>query len=704
MKGILLKLFLIVLHFLVFSKFYNVRAEISGCTASISPDSVFVNTSNIFTVSILNNDEMQDIVYIRIVTPGDSLTISNVLGTNWSANNLGSSIRFSGGILSPLLSESFQFEVNSSNNPMSLATWQIQATDDTDGLNLVTCEGTHETEVISSSPTPTTEGSSTPSTTTTTVTNTVTVTAKDSTKPTIRLNTLSTALSKSVPTISGVAQDNGGVESVEYRVGERGNWNAVPITKSNTVNFSFIPQGVRDGRSTVSVRARDAAGNSVSDTVSFSLDRTGPNITITTALKQSYTTFPDIEGTAADPSGIQSVAYTLDGIEWTEIENFGAKFKISTATVDDGEYVFQVRAKDSVGNTSVSKPQPVFINRLPPRIGASVLSYRYQVLSPLADGMFHTVAQLTHTISVSVIGGPSAVNLFVNDRAIPLSRKKGTYLWEGQIVFVESGIHTLSLQASDKESTVEVDLPSVSVVSPGSINLTQANVSAYVFDEQTGEFVLWNAAAYGQVNPIVVTANSTAGVGFLLPPGTYYLDVRGQGVRGVTSAFTLPVMQPVTPEVVLLPGFRIGPFTFSLPFAKPQHLPLPTVKQGLLATPVSYPFPSVRLVTGQTTVSRLTLEGKQTVLALLNTWLPQTPVLLGQLAQFALEHPEQRVVVVFPHESSETVSLFQKRGAYTVAMVADPDGQLLESVPLTTSHLFIHINEAGNVTEYRLEL
>lgn len=83
-----------------------------------------------------------------------------------------------------------------------------------------------------------------------------------------------------------------------------------------------------------------------------------------------------------------------------------------------------------------------------------------------------------------------------------------------------------------------------------------------------------------------------------------------------------------------------------------------------------------------------------TLITFFNTWSPVTPSQLPVLDSIARNTGFNSVVIV-PQETVQSVSMFAKRGGYTVNIVADPDGTLIDTLHIQTSPTHIIIDRKG---------
>jgi len=203
---------------------------------------------------------------------------------------------------------------------------------------------------------------------------TVTYTPPDTTRPTVTITsptsgTTYTASSSSL-TIAGTASDNVGVTQVTW-TNDRGGSG----TCSGTTSWSQNGISLSSGTNVITVTARDAAGNTRSDTLTVTYtppDTTRPTVTITSPTSgTTYTTSSSsltIAGTASDNVGVTQVTWAND---------FGPGGICSGTTswsqtgvpLFSGENLITVTARDAAGNTrsdtlTVTYTPPVTTRRL----------------------------------------------------------------------------------------------------------------------------------------------------------------------------------------------------------------------------------------------------------------------------------------------------------------------------------------------------
>jgi hypothetical protein len=548
--------------------------------------------------------------------------------------------------------------------------------------------------------------------------------APDSTGPTVTIDPVSSITSKTTQTVSGSAADNTAVSSLQYTSDNGKTWITIKtVTGLNTqsATFSFTP-AIHDGTNSIIVRAKDSSGNATNSApVPISIDLGGPVLAVTTALDAGFATPPVIRGSATDASGVDRVEYSLDGGKnWQPGEMSGdAKntkaFTITPPPMDDGDYALQIRGIDSLGNASKPYTATLVIDRLPPRIGSAMLILPPKIIEEDENGIMHTIANAIHTYTVSVIGGANTVELTVlakgsnEQQTLSLTKTADTHLWSTDLLLSKSGAYTLILFARDggghevRKTMGEIDvLEEGRVKGPGGEGVI-GSVTLYVRDEATHNFVVWDAPAYGQKNPIEFTQSSQ--FSFYPPQGTYYLAINPSvGFKKArTDVVLLAASTPITPQFTVEKAFTVhfGPFVFTMPSFFPTHIPYTPSTQKTashsIQTVSGLSFPVVSFKTEKKLLSPLSLTGKTTLLAIVNTWNPQTSAQITLLESWTKLHEDIDVVALFPHESAAAVLLYAKRGGYKIPLFADPDGAVTEAIPFRESPTYYMVGKDAEI-------
>ena len=669
------------------------KAEVAACEASISPASVNTNTTSDFTIN-LDNVSGDIITWIKITRPSTNYQINAISASGWSGNATDTSGTLTGSELGASDTLSVTVNDTSGSSTAGAETWVVQVSDDADGASPTTCTGSLNTSITSNAPTPTPA--------------TVTVTVGDTTTPTLNITFDTAKIYASAPLITGSASDNTEVKSVDYSTNDGATWTAVDkITSagSKTTDFSFTPKLLPSGVYKVKARAKDAAGNiGTTSAVTLTIDRSNPKVTLTTDLSKPFATSPTIIGTAADTSGITTVAYSLDsGASWLPVDEISSgTFSFTPALTGDGNYPLQIRAEDAAGNTNdlASNSYQLVIDRLPPKPGLPVFSIGPLVLSPDSSGNMTALPNMNIKVTLSQAGGPIQSEIKIGEKSFPLTKNPSTGLWSTTFSFDSPGEFSPEISSLDGAgNSTSKSLAPFAIISPGRVTGPQkSTLTIYVKQPSTARFIPWSATPYDQVNPQQLSSDLYS---LLLPPGTYYLKAKSDGyVSQKTTIFTLTETTPIPPAFDLKTAKMLNLifFKFPLPF---QSSPLVTVTPTIETDQpspnsklIGTELPSFELTSSDVIYTNLSLRGKPTLLVFLNTWTPNTASQLARLNQ-AIVDQQLQVLVIFPHESAESIAVFKSRGGYKLNLVADPDGVLIEALSLTHSPTYIQINRRG---------
>jgi hypothetical protein len=180
--------------------------------------------------------------------------------------------------------------------------------------------------------------------------------AAETTPPTVAITSPTSGSSYTVTSsalgLQGTASDNVGVTQVAW-VNNRGGSGIASGTSSWTVGAIAL----KLGSNALTVTARDAAGNTATDTLTVTLnDTTSPTVAVKApAAGATVASTVVVSGSASDNIGVAGVQFKLDGV------NLGAEVITSpynvtwnTTTAADGAHVLTAVARDAAGNVATS--------------------------------------------------------------------------------------------------------------------------------------------------------------------------------------------------------------------------------------------------------------------------------------------------------------------------------------------------------------
>lgn len=545
----------------------------------------------------------------------------------------------------------------------------------------------------------------------------------DTTAPTLTLTALTTTVVNKVPEIVGTATDNKGVTAVDYSINDATVWTTLrTLTGSGTTRatFRFSPTLIANGAYTIKWRARDAKGNlSTTQTISFYLDTEVPKVSYQTDFTNPFLAAPTVTGTITDNYSVQSAEYSFDnGVNWQPVDtltvtaSISAQFSFTLPKLEDGNYQVVVKGVDTAGNADTSFTKTLVVDRLPPTIGGMIRMLGPQILYPDERGMMETVVGVNEKITLSVIGGATAVDLTITNSSN--SSQKTTYpfvknpdngLWSVVYTIPNPGTYTFTAHSIDGAGNIDDKqlgywkvAPS-GIVKTNTIPLGSTQVTVYVFDQDTGMYVLWDGVSFKQTNPQVTTVNGEYHL--LLPGGTYYLEYKKPGYGVVRSKiFTLKKPQSITTSIELHKQTfsSIFPWLSELFWAFIPAENIDILASRGLQTPVNSAIFSLANITSHLDSLQLgNLNGKLTYILFTNSWYPSTSEQISVIQTVLKSYTQSQFFVVFPEESSAQVSLFSDRGGYQVKTISDPDAIITKGFAYTVIPTHIVVDKTGKV-------
>src|SRR3972149_7070614 len=436
-KKVLFALFLVLFSLITIRYALNpdrTQAAISSCSVSVGPDFQNSDSSGTLSFGVTNNDESgNSISWIRITAPSSNFVITDGTGLYKSAieiNGSGSeiTIRLTG--LSPGEYGEYYISVTTSQNVMPAMPFGFQVSDTDAGDNPVSCSGDTGVSITSVG------------------------------QEIINISNLLVSFTDTSAVISWNT-DSDATSQVDYgTTNQYGSTatdlnlvttHAVSLTglssstiyhfRVTSVNIDNDMAQLTDNTFTTAL-----AGVTTTTTVTVSTktktsskDSTAPTLSLSTNLSKTYLTAPTLAGSASDNSGISGVEYSIDGGgNWiaASVRGTGGKqgtFSFSLGVLDDGNYDFLVRAKDTSGNVSDSEKYTLIIDRLPPQVGTTIFSAGPQLFAPTKEGVLVTVSGLEQKITLSAIGGPISLEISAGDKKFNLTKNPESGLWSGAI-------------------------------------------------------------------------------------------------------------------------------------------------------------------------------------------------------------------------------------------------------------------------------
>jgi len=703
---------------LVISRYPKNVYAAESCTASISPNSVLVDSDQTFSFSVTNTGDAA-IVYIRVTAPSGSYSLYNNGGipSPWIVGASGQQLETYNGTVESGNTFDFSIGGNIGSNPEAAANWTVEMIATSDFIG---CPGSLSTEITSGGDTtaPVLSEPSLSEITSTTATVTWT-TDEDSNSRVDYGTTLSYGSDKSSAlfttahsiTLTGLTANtlyyykitstdesgNGG-----NRSGYNFNTAAAGLEVSPTGSTTPTPTGTSTSTTTTPTLTPTPTP--------IPVDKTPPRIAISTELESSYMLAPEIVGSASDNEIVSKIDYSTDGGEnWLPVDVIENPDTNSTAysfipyVFEDGNYQIQTRAIDLEGNIGTSNTLELILDRLPPRVGGNLLSLGPQPLIPNENGVIVTMKGLKQKITLSSVGGATEIKLFVGDKEFDLTRSNETGLWSGEIALDEIGLYKLKTKAVDGVgNTTERDLNSILVVDAGRVSDKESGnavrggqVALYVKDPLINIWALWDGKPFGQDNPQII--NDKGEYQFFLPAAEYYLQITSPGYEVLTSEiFRIGSITAFNADFELKEGggLNLGFLNLSLTnfFSEKAEVVLKTFKVDTLEDElVGVEAPSFSLPSTKGEIFDLDdAKGRAFVLSFISTWSPlsieQVPILNASLGESDI--PSKLVSV---QETVSKLSVFVKKGKYNLDIVVDADGELVEKYQIKSlpTHFFI---------------
>jgi len=175
---------------------------------------------------------------------------------------------------------------------------------------------------------------------------------------------------------------------------------------------------------------------------------------------------------------------------------------------------------------------------------------------------------LTISIPISLFKKPPKVMVFTIDNSAYLFKEnKQTKNYEASFLLPDKkGKFEFEILIQDKDGVVTRQSANINVDPSGyvfkkvddqELRINEAKVFLYYLNPQSGQFELWPASLYNQINPVVT--DESGEYNFYVPPGKYYLEVLKDGVKEKTGEFEISNQALVNNKIELkLPDFQVA--------------------------------------------------------------------------------------------------------------------------------------------------
>jgi hypothetical protein len=434
-----------------------------------------------------------------------------------------------------------------------------------------------------------------------------------------------------------------------------------------------------------------------------------PTISLTTDFSKPYKIAPEILGRALDTgvvnAGVYGVDYSTDGGQnWLPVDDISGKgkavqFAFMPSIYEDGNYKIKVRARDNSGNIGASKTYTLVIDRLPPMIGANMISLGPLVLTPNKDGVVRSLAGLNQKITFSAVGGPIQIILTANKKEYAMASIPGTSLWSGNLNFTEPGIYSLETTSVDGANNItHSNLGKVEVLPEGNITTNSSDnavITVYSQNRFLKYFSIWDGQEYGIENPIKASDKYS----LMLPSGKYYLTVQSKGKKTlISNIFSVDKISVINTDFVLEPlkHFGIGGLTINIPeFPKQVNIAVNNEFSEGVVESIDKELPPATLYKDGKEVLTSELTGERYVMVISSSWYP----MLSNQISFIEKIKDIPIKLVLSQENQTKAQLMKIRGNYKVDLYTDPDGTLQKDLKLINLPVNLLINEKGNITK-----
>ncbi|MDB5185701.1 MAG: hypothetical protein JWL85_224, partial [Candidatus Saccharibacteria bacterium] len=700
------------------------RAAVDSCSVNISPGSAQAGNQTNFMVSI-SNTSSSDITWIHIARPSDAYKITGISGqAAWLDATSNSETTLNGSTLSSGQTLDLQISTMTAITARSAEAWSVSAAEDSSGSGSISCGGSKSTSITGYPPNEYDNG------------------VMDVVVSNITTNSATVAWNTALPssTIVNYGTSSSYGQSTAHDTNTTSEHSVTLSGLSSSTGYHFQVAGVDENGDPVhsadntflTLQSTSSSNNGGSTgskpgpittvPIAENKESVAPTITLQTALKRVYVTAPAITGSAGDNVAVARVDYsTDDGKNWLPVDKVTglgtakAAFNFTPAITEDGNYKLIIRVFDTSLNTTLTPVVEIVIDRLPPQVGSTFTASGAQILQPQEEGSMQTLTGIDQKISMSGIGGVTSVTLIAKQKEDPrvqkrffLSNTADNDLWSGIVTFDQPGIYDLIAESKDGAGnetnrslqTIQVLLASHVLSANTNEQITNATITVYYKDPDTREWVVWDGAAYSQINP--QTTNKKGELALMLPSGIYYAKVTAPRKKTiVTDIVHVDKVLPVTTIFKLdqkrelnLKFMHISLFDFSVRNAR---LNQSSVKHAIKHELIGKPFPNFTLpTTKDQSATVLNLGKRPGVVTVMESWSPTTTEQL-QILKELQTNQELIVMPVFTHESLSKVKSMLAIAGTDISSVADPEGKLIVPLKVAVQPTHYIVDQKGNV-------
>ncbi|HEY6596024.1 MAG TPA: Ig-like domain-containing protein, partial [Asanoa sp.] len=396
-------------------------------------------------------------------------------------------------------------------------------------------------------------------------------------------------LGDSTPTFSGDAgNQTGDAQTVTVRVYAGTSATGTPVqtrqaTRTGTSWTVDASPALADGTYTAQAEQQDAAGNTATSAAhSFTIDATGPNVTLTTpadgsTLGTGNATFSGAAGDGpGDAEAVSVNVYSGTAATGTPVQTRQATRSGTSWTVDaspalaDGTYTAQAEQQDATGNTATSAAHTFTVNTAAPVVTLTAPADGSSTAdaTPAFAGSASDRPIDSQTVTVTVYEGASAGGTVA--QTLGTTRSGGSWSVSG-LIDLADGTYTAVAQQQDTGGrtgasapstfTVDTSAPVVTLSGPADGALVGDSTPTFSGDagNQTGDAQTVTVKVYAGTgvsgSPVQTRQATRSGGSWSVPAspaladGTYTAQAEQQDAAGNTAtsaahSFTIDTTAP----------------------------------------------------------------------------------------------------------------------------------------------------------------
>ena len=375
-----------------------------------------------------------------------------------------------------------------------------------------------------------------------------------------------TAINAGTVALRGSANDDVGVTQVTWTNDRGGSGSATGATA-----WAIPTVALQPGVNVITVTARDAAGNTTTDTLSVHYDTRAPVVTIATPTTAA--TFAAASAGVA-LAGLATDDGALTEVRWVNSRGGGGvatgtnRWTVDRAALQPGVNEITVTARDAAGNSASARLVVTATDRQAPAV---------RITGPAPSDTFSTSARLINLEGTATDDFGVTQIAWASDRGTS-GVARGTGSWIAGGVTLQPGVNIIAVTALDSAGnsssdvlkiTVDSQLPVVTITSPSSTTFNSATptvvLSGTAADDAGILQVMW-ASDRGPSGAASGTAAWTTPT-IRLEPGPNVVAVTARDGSGNSATATLTIVyRDSTAPVVSIGSPTTGSvFTTSAP-------------------------------------------------------------------------------------------------------------------------------------------